>query len=211
MSNDRPEPQRIQDPALLLAILDHLPTSIFAKDESLRFIYSNDAHCAMIGHAEPILLGQSDADFYPAREAAEFLARDRKVIEEGITLEAEETATGASGLSTDVLTRKTRLVTPDGRRYLIGTNTDLTDMRKREEQYRALAQTVPVGVWHVDESGHTSFANPRFLAYLGVDAGELERLDIAAILGGGHPDFPASPRSSKPTSTGITVNPAACW
>ncbi len=35
-------------------------------------------------------------------------------------------------------------------------------MRKREEQYRALAQTVPVGVWQVSEMGETQFANPRF-------------------------------------------------
>lgn len=190
MSNDRPEPERIQDPALLLAILDHLPTSIFAKDEKLRFVYSNAAHCAMIGHPEATLLGQTDADFYPAAEAVDFLARDRKVIEDGLTIESEEIATGASGLSSDVLTRKTRLVAPDGRRFLIGTNTDLTDMRKREEQYRALAQTVPVGVWHVDETGRTSFANPRFLAYLGIDAADLDTLDITAILSGGRSDFP---------------------
>lgn len=190
MSTDRPEAQRIQDPALLLAILDHLPTSIFAKDEQLRFVYSNDAHCEMIGQTEETLLGLSDSDFYPAAEAAAFLSRDRKVIEEGITLEAEETATGASGHTADVLTRKTRLTMPDGRRFLIGTNTDLTEMRKREEQYRALAQTVPVGVWHVDETGRTSFANPRFLAYFGIDSDDVNRLDIAAMLGGGRGDFP---------------------
>ena len=182
--------QRIQDASVLRDILDNLPTSIFAKDEQLRFVYSNETHCTLIGHAEAVLLGQSDADFYPAAEASDFLARDRKVIEEGTTIECEEIATGASGISVPVLTRKTRLVTPDGKRYLIGTNTDLTEMRKREEQYRALAQTVPVGVWQVDETGATTFANPRFMAYLGIDTDDIPNTDIVRLLGGARHDFP---------------------
>lgn len=75
MAEDQPVSQRIQDAQVLLDILDHLPTSIFAKDESLRFVYSNDAHCAIIGQPEAFLLGQSDADFYPASEATDFLHR----------------------------------------------------------------------------------------------------------------------------------------
>ena len=124
MSEDRPEWNRIEDAAILRNILDHLPTSIFAKDESLRFIYSNEAHCRIIGQDEAALLGKSDADFYPPEEARDFLARDRAVIDDGETIEAEETATGSSGVSLPVLTRKTRLVTADGKRYLIGTNVD---------------------------------------------------------------------------------------
>ncbi len=192
MADDHTVPRRIEDASVLLDILDNLPTSIFAKDESLRFIYSNEAHCRIIGQPETMLLGQSDADFYPAAEAADFLARDRKVIEEGVTVEAEETATGSSGISIPVFTRKTRLIGRDGKRYLIGTNTDLTEIRKREEQYRALAQTVPVGVWQADEAGRTVFANPRFMAYLGIDTDDLPNTDIAALLGGARTDFPGT-------------------
>ena len=112
------------------------------------------------------------------------------MIEEGTTIECEEVATGASGISIPVLTRKTRLVTPDGKRYLIGTNANMTEVRKREEQYRALAQTVPVGVWQVDETGITTFANPRFMAYLGIDTDDLPHTDIASLLGGARQDFP---------------------
>ena len=190
MANDRSAQDRIQDAAVLRDILDHLPTSIFAKDEELRFIYSNEAHCRIIGQPEDMLLGQSDADFYPANEAEQFLARDRQVLETGEIIESEEEATGSSGITLPVLTRKTRLTTPDGKHYLIGTNTDLTDVRKREAQYRALAQTVPVGVWQVDENSHTIFANPRFLTYLGIDIEALPDTDISLVLGGAREDFP---------------------
>lgn len=189
-TQDRPDPRRISDAAVLLDILDHLPTSIFAKDEQLRFIYSNEAHCRLIGQPEAALLGYSDADFYPPEEAAGFLGRDRKVIDDGLTIEIEENATGSSGVTMPVLTRKTRLATAGGQRFLIGTNTDLTEMRKREEQYRALAQTVPVGVWQVSETGVTQFANPRFMAYLGIDTDALPTTDIAALLAGARGGFP---------------------
>lgn len=192
MSDSELPPGRIQDASVLLSILDNLPTSIFAKDENLRFIYSNEAHCRLIGHPEDVLLGHSDADFYPASEARDFLARDREVLATGRTIECEEHATGSNGITTPVLTRKSRLVTPDGKRYLIGTNTDLTELRKREEMYRALAQTVPVGVWQVDEFGDTVFANPRFLAYLGVDAGALPDMPVADLLRGSRTDFPGT-------------------
>ena len=190
MADGEPKHERIQDPSVLLSILDNLPTSIFAKDEELRFIYSNEAHCRIIGQPENMLLGQSDADFYPAGEAREFLANDREVLETGKTVESEENATGTNGITTPVFTRKSRLVTPDGKRYLIGTNTDLTELRKREEQYRALAQTVPVGVWQVDELGRSTFVNPRFMAYLGIDTDALHDTPIATMLGGARTDFP---------------------
>jgi len=63
-------------------------------------------------------------------------------------------------------------------------------LRRREEQYRALAQTVPVGIWQVEEGGTTSFANPLLLAYLGLDIDDVAHADVAALLGGGRSNFP---------------------
>ncbi|MCB1377636.1 MAG: PAS domain S-box protein [Alphaproteobacteria bacterium] len=179
---------RIRDADTLLQILDQLPTSVFVKNEKLQFEFSNAAHCELIGVEAEELLGYSDQDFYPAEEAAGFLARDRAVLEGDCTVASEEVATSRSGVTTPYLTRKSRLAAADGKTYLIGTNTNLSEIHKREEQYRALAQTVPVGIWQVDEDGKTSFANPLLLAYLGIsDAGDL---DIHAALAGGHIAFP---------------------
>lgn len=184
--------ERIQDAAVLISILDNLPTSVFAKDENLRFIYSNKAHCDIIGRSEAELLGLTDSDFYAADEAATFQAGDRAVLDTGEAMESEEVATGAAGIAMPVHTRKARITAPDGRHLLIGTNADLTEVRKREEQYRALAQTVPVGVWQVNENGETSFANPRFMAYLGIDLDMLTQTDIIGMIGGARTDFPAA-------------------
>ena len=171
-------------------ILDRLPTSVFVKNENLQFEFSNAAHCEIIGVAAEKLLGLSDQDFYPAEEAAGFLARDRSVIEAGETVEAEEDVTNQTGHTRPYLTRKSKLTAANGKNYLIGTNTNLSEIRKREEQYRALAHTVPVGVWQVNESGQTIFANARFMSYLGIDVEAVAETDLIALLSASRSDFP---------------------
>lgn len=48
----------------------------------------------------------------------------------------------------------TRIVTPDGETCLVGTNTDITEMKRKEAEpaakqvrYWALSEAVPVGIW----------------------------------------------------------------
>lgn len=181
---------RLRDPDVLLSILDNLPTSIFVKDEQLRFVYSNALHCGMIGKPEEELIGKCDADFYPEEEASGFLANDRKVIESGDANISEETASQDSGMTMPVLTRKARLTAPDGNTYLIGTNTDLTEIKKRENQYRALTATVPVGVLQIEEDGTISFSNPLFNVYCGGDGNGEEGDRLIRQLSEAHPGFP---------------------
>lgn len=145
-------------------ILDNLPAPIYAKDSEGRFVFSNRRHDELIGRSEAELIGKSDADFYPPETARAFMANDLKVIETGEVSVVEELANAVDGLNTSVLSRKARMMFADGSAYLVGTNFDLTEIKKREEQYRALAETVPVGVVQFEEDGTVSFVNPLLLA-----------------------------------------------
>jgi len=71
-----------------------------------------------------------------------------------------------------------------------GGNIDRDDPLKREEQYRVLAEAVPVGIWQVHEDGRTVFANPLVLAFLGLAPDELRDADIPDLLGRGRAGFP---------------------
>ncbi len=190
MTNGKSGTQRLRDPEVLLSILDNLPTSIFVKDKDLKFVYSNRIHCDMIGKPESELLGFSDADFYDAESAVGFLSRDRDVVISGNVSTVEEMASRQDGMSMSVLTRKARLAGPDGSTYLIGTNSDLTEIRKREEQHRALAQTVPIGVLQIEENGNVTFANPLALAYIGMADKPESGSIICGLIGGSRSDFP---------------------
>ncbi len=182
--------ERLTDSEVLLSILDNLPTSIFVKDEDLKFVYSNNLHCRMIGKPEAELLGKCDFDFYPEKDATAFSTRDTEVIDRGEDSIAEEMACREDGMSTPVLTRKVRLEGPNGKVYLIGTNSDLTDIRKRENQYKALSETVPVGVAQIDEDLQIVFANPLFNAYCGGDGSEMDHARMIAKLREANPVFP---------------------
>jgi PAS domain S-box-containing protein len=183
-------PTRIESIDALLQILDVLPTSLFIKDENLNFVFSNEAHCGIIGSAAEQLMGLSDADFYPAEQAEKFMAGDRLVLETNIAKEFLELATSTDGNTIYQLTRKARIVTPDGKTYLVGTNTNITDMKRKESEleakearYRALAETVPVGIWHLHESGDTVYVNPFLLNLLGLTQPEFAANDPARMFG----------------------------
>ena len=182
---------RIDSIDALLQILDVLPTSLFIKDENLNFVFSNEAHCRIIGSPAQQLLGLSDADFYPAEQAKEFMAGDRLVLGSDEPHEFLELATSTDGNTVYSLTRKARIATPDGKTYLVGTNTDLTDMKRKEAEleakearYRALAETVPVGIWHLRENGETVYVNPFLLNLLGLTEVEFAASDPSRILAG---------------------------
>jgi PAS domain S-box-containing protein len=180
---------RIKDIDALLQILDLLPTSIFVKDENLNFVFSNEAHCKIIGSDAEKLLGLSDADFYPKDMAEKFQAADRSVLNSPEPQEFLEFATSKDGSAVYSLTRKARVITSDGATYLIGTNTNVTEMKKyeteleaKEARYRALAETVPVGIWHLNENGNTIYVNPFLLALLDVSEGEFAAVDPRDLL-----------------------------
>ncbi len=174
----------------LLQILDQLPTSLFIKDEKLNFVFSNQAHCRIIGSPAEQLLGLSDADFYPEQQAREFIAADRSVFASPEPREFLEHATAVDGTKIFSLTRKIRIMTSDGKTYLVGTNMDLTEIKLKEAEleakearYRALAETVPVGIWHLRDTGETVYVNPFLLGLLGMEESEFAASDPAQMLG----------------------------
>jgi PAS domain S-box-containing protein len=175
-------------------ILDHLPTSIFVKDENLKFVYSNKANQRLMGFTLAQLLGHSDHDFYDTDIANGFEANDRKVLETGETVISEELVAPKGGAVIPALTRKALLTTSDGTRYLIGTNSDQSAIIKREEQYRALAETVPVGVMQIDDDGKISFANPLSMKLFDCDAASLTLDQVRKALGQEGEGFPGEPQ-----------------
>ena len=198
---------RLSDPDVLLSILDNLPTSIFVKDNDLKFVFSNKLHCELIGKPEHELLGLGDADFYEEKVADAFLQNDRRVIDTGDVSIVEELASRKSGMTTPVLTRKARLQSVDGNTFLIGVNTDLTSLKKREDQYKALTETVPVGILQVEEDGTIAFSNPLLNAYCGGDGTNEARMRLVSRLQETHPHFPGQACKFETEIQGLGTEP----
>lgn len=176
---------------MLIEVLDHLPTPVYLKDDRARFVASNISHCRLAGLSNDELFGKSDFDFHPPDDAAGYFAVDQELLLTGNPISIEESAVDVeTGGRRTVLTRKARMTGDDGRFYIIGTNTDLTEVRHRESQYKALSETVPVGVAQIDEESGITFANPLFNAYCGGDGTEADQQRMMDKLTAANAAFP---------------------
>lgn len=115
--------------ALLREFVDVVPQPVFAKDDGHRFIALNEAMCELMGHPREEVLGRMDWDFQPANIAEIYIANDRSVLDSGTPSESEEHFIDAKGRNRTIITRKMRLVGPDGTRVVIGCITDISDIR----------------------------------------------------------------------------------
>jgi PAS domain S-box-containing protein len=174
----------------LYQILDNLPTPIYVKDEQLRFVFSNKKHCEMVGKTTDELIGLSDREIHPAELSKTYIEDDMEVLNSNVAIVKEEQTRFPDGTTRHVVTRKAKLLSENGTALLIGTNSDLTAMKKREEQYFTLAQTVPVGVMQVEENGNISYFNPLMQSYLNTDVYAMNATDLCAILGRSTEEFP---------------------
>ncbi len=118
----------------LAGILDALPNPVFVKDERHRWVLLNERFCRFLGRQRAELIGRSDYDFFPPSEAKEFWRKDDQVFATGLVDENEEQFTDVSGNVHIILTRKTLLVDPVGRRFLVGVITDITERKQMEEE-----------------------------------------------------------------------------
>ena len=118
------------------SILEGLPNPVFVKDEQHRWVLVNEAYCCFMGYERSQLLGKSDYDFFPKAEAEVFWSKDDLVFASGQLNENEEEFTDAGGHPHVILTRKTLQVDSDGRRYLVGVITDITDRKEMERDLR---------------------------------------------------------------------------
>ena len=125
-----------RDVALLFlsGLLDSLPNPVFVKDERHRWVLLNERFCRLMRRKREELLGRSDREFFPAAEADEFGRKDDQVFATGEVVENEERFTDGVGTVHVVLTRKTLLVDPVGRRFLVGVITDISERKQMEEE-----------------------------------------------------------------------------
>lgn len=143
---ERRAPERLIDDPVVVAVVDAIPFPLLLKDEAFRFVALNPAAEAFLGLPAGEILGLTDFDLSPIAEAANFRSRDELVMRTGAVDEVDETRTdtGGDGGVRTLRTRKSRLILPDGRRYLIVAPIDVTDLveerRAFEEQGRILAE-----------------------------------------------------------------------
>ncbi|UVK56590.1 PAS-domain containing protein [Mesorhizobium sp. AR02] len=138
-------------------VMDELPVAAFIKAQDLSIEFVNKAWCAITGLAKEDVIGRTDRQLFGAEEAEGYSHDDTDVVVTGAVREVEEPVTHRDGTVRQLMTRKSRLVAIDGSVHLVGSSTDITDVKAREraleesmrenEVFRSLIDNVPVSIY----------------------------------------------------------------
>jgi PAS domain S-box-containing protein len=135
-------------------VLNAIPDPVFVKDRDHKYKLVNNALCVLLGQPRNVLLGISDYDFLPAKQADVFWENDDLVFNSGEEMINDETITDAEG-RVRIIQTKRALAGPDN---LIGVIRDLTDMKQLKvakemaEKARQAAEDGLPGADHVESS-----------------------------------------------------------
>ncbi|WP_292219080.1 response regulator, partial [Mesorhizobium sp.] len=138
-------------------VMDELPVAAFIKAQDLSIEFVNKAWCALTGIAKEDVIGRTDRQLFGADDAENYSHDDIEVVATGNGREVEEPVTHRDGTVRQLMTRKSRLVATDGSVHLVGSSTDITDVKAREraleesmrenEVFRSLIDNVPVSIY----------------------------------------------------------------
>ena len=146
-TDEMPEQVSLQHLDALRSVLDAIPQPIFIKDDQLRFVVMNRAMCELMGQPHERLVGKTDHDFVPKEHADVFQRVDRLVLESGEVNENEELIPGAHGEIRTIVTRKKRACLANGARLVVGSITDISELKQREASSRLLFDSNPLPMW----------------------------------------------------------------
>ncbi len=138
-------------------VMDELPVAAFIKAHDLSIEFVNKAWCAITGLAKEDVIGRTDRELFGADDAESYSHDDTEVVVTGAVREVEEPVTHRDGTLRQLMTRKSRLVALDGSVHLVGSSTDITEVKAREqalqesmrenEVFRSLIDNVPVSIY----------------------------------------------------------------
>ena len=127
--------QEAVDRELLMELIDSCGTPIFVKNRNHTILFVNQAMSEFIGMTPEQMIGKNDHDLYSTEEAEEFVAGDEAVFDSGEKIEYDEVITKpGDGEERIIRTIKNIFVTKNNVELLVGTLSDLTELRKAQSR-----------------------------------------------------------------------------
>ncbi|QPC88487.1 PAS domain-containing protein [Mesorhizobium sp. NBSH29] len=131
--------QSLTENELFRSLIDNVPVAIYAKHKDLRLFYVNKGWCDLTGLSKEEAVGRTDGDIF-GDDGKAFMEGDLAVLRSGARLELEETVISPDGTSRFQMARKSVMEASDGSQYLIGSTTDITELKLREQELLSAQQ-----------------------------------------------------------------------
>jgi PAS domain S-box-containing protein len=153
---------------LLQGVIDNTTAFIYVKDRDFRYMLVNTKFEQFFHRSREDLLGRKDDDLLPPGIVESVRANDRRVLERGEVLQAEEEVP-RDGEPRTYLSVKFPLLDSDGIPFaMCGISTDITErkraeeaVRAREEHFRQTLETANEAYVAIDDSGVLTAWNPQ--------------------------------------------------
>src|SRR5262249_62116887 len=104
--------------------------AVYLKDSRGRYLLMNSAGARILGYTPQEIVGRTDREIFPAREAEAIMMTDRQVMGAGQMFTAEDELT-SPGTARNYLTTKNPYRDPQGNVIgLLGISLDITERRR---------------------------------------------------------------------------------
>ena len=165
------------------AVLEDLPVAAYVRDHDLKLLFGNSAYVELIGKPLIDILGQTPSEMLGTRNTKP-LAYNFAALETGELQAAEFEYVRETGEVISTYARSQRITTDDGNAYVIGSITDVTEIRQRERQLifaenqarqlRAdlenIIDLIPAGLLVLDKDMKIEMVNEPFCSFVGVSS-----------------------------------------
>ncbi|MDP1677505.1 MAG: PAS domain S-box protein [Bacteroidota bacterium] len=173
----RTEETLANERSLLRTIVDLLPDAVFVKDLSGRKMFANKRELELLNVvSESEILGKTDFDIYPEKDAKLFDEDDRLILQTGMPkMNIEVPFVSRTGESYWLQNSKVPLRDANGNIVgLVCVNHDMTErkrvekaLRESEEKYRIITQSTLDIIIIIDKTGKLLFLNDSLEKILG--------------------------------------------
>ena len=176
-----------QERALLRTLIDLLPDYIYVKDAEGRFLVCNSTCARFMGApSTEVLLGKSDADFYPADLAAQFQRDDNAVIAGQRLIGKEEEFTRPDGGYQVIQTTKVPLTDAAGNIVgLVGAGRDITAfklaevaLQKSEARLQLATEVGQIGIFEHNHRTNEFHPSPLLVELEGIGESRPDRFEL---------------------------------
>ncbi len=129
----------------ITSILRYTPAVVYLKDRQGRYKLVNPRYEELFGVTNDEVQGKSDHDIFPREVADKLFAHDLRVLREGQALQVEEHIPLSDGLHTYLSVKFPIYNARGATEGLCGIATDITELKKAQEQLRLLSGSIMAG------------------------------------------------------------------
>lgn len=125
--------ESLRENEVFRTLIDNVPVAIYAKRPDLTTFYVNKGWSDLTGFDSEEAIGKTDAEIFgPQGEV--YMQGDRAALAAMSTQVIPEIATAPDGSVKYQIARKSVMTASDGSLYLIGSTTDITELKQREAE-----------------------------------------------------------------------------